>query len=308
MIIGLAVIVVNYASADLLEDNLIPLLDSVQQNRVFVVDNFSSDDERKRVEFLALRGWTPILLDTNLGFGSGMNIGIERATAAGATTFLLVNPDAVIRADDVSTLFRHVQADPLALVSPRILRPDGSVWFNGSDLYLRDGRIKATRRRPSGHDDSVQQWLSGACLMVTQTLWQRVGGFSEKYFLYWEDVDLCHRVLRSGGRLRVCEDAVAIHAEGGTQGSGHQIAGGEKSARYYYFNIRNRLLFAAENLDSNRLRDWMRWTVPVAREVLLQGGRRQFLRSPQPVIAGIRGVRDGLKIARRELARRTSSP
>lgn len=305
---GLAVIVVNYGSSHLLGENLRPLATVIARDRVVIVDNFSSGEERAAITRLAEGRWSTVLVRSNLGFGGGMNAGIAHARSLGATTFLLLNPDATIDADSVRALHRHVIDNPFTMVAPRILRPDGSTWFAGSDLYLEDGRIRSTRRRSERPGARSESWLSGACLMMSGELLERVGGFTDKYFLYWEDVDLSYRVVHAGGTLEVRSEAVALHAEGGTQGSGHHAAGQAKSAVYYYYNIRNRLLFASENLDSPRLRDWMRSTLPVAREVLLQGGRRQFLRSPMPVIAGMRGVRDGLKIARRELARRAPSP
>ena len=193
-----------------------------------------------------------------------------------------------------------MRAEPLTLVSPTVLRPDGSVWFSGSDLYLDDGRIKSSRRRDPVIRKRIEPWLSGACLLVSAELWNRVGGFADDYFLYWEDVDLSYRVVRSGGELEVCTGATATHAEGGTQGTDGQSSGTAKSANYYYYNIRNRLLFASLNLSTPDLKRWLKLTVPVAREILLQGGRRQFLRSLAPLTSGLRGVRDGRRIAKAE--------
>lgn len=297
----LAVVVVNYGSANLLEQNLVPLGLAVPTACIVVVDNLTNSDERERAAALAERhNWLAVFPDSNTGFGVGMNLGIERARAAGATTFLMLNPDATITAESLARLLEASAEHPLALIAPRVLRPDGSVWFAGSDLYLDDGRIRSASRRPNAAT-RIEPWLSGACLLVTDELWSRVGGFSDDYFLYWEDVDLSHRVVKAGGTLLVCDGAVVVHAEGGTQGEGHAESGRAKSNTYYYFNIRNRLVFAALNLSNDDIRRWRRRSVPIAYEVLLQGGRRQFLRSPRPVWAALRGVRDGLSISGRVL-------
>ncbi|MDJ0337991.1 glycosyltransferase family 2 protein [Cryobacterium sp. PH31-O1] len=292
---SLAVVVVNFGSCALLEENLQPLSRSAPDLSVVVVDNFTDAAEQARVSALAEReGWQHVLSPTNLGFGGGMNVGVARAQQSGRTQFLLLNPDAAIIADQVARLIAVVREHPLTLVSPRILRPDGTVWFDGSDLYLDDGRVRATRRRADHPGVRTTPWLSGACLLISDELWRRIGGFSDDYFLYWEDVELSQRVLHEGGAVAVCAAAQATHAQGGTQGSGQHSAGLAKSYSYYYYNVRNRLVFAARNLDAPDRRRWRRRSVSAAWEVIARGGRRQLLTSVQPLIAAARGLRDGL--------------
>ena len=298
-----AIIVVNYGSVLLLCENLVPLVYTLPGVVVVVVDNFSTESERSAVtEICEQHGWQLEARAANDGFGAGMNIGVMRARSLGAKEFLLVNPDAMLTDDSVRALLGRVRSDPLRMVAPTIYRPDGSLWFGGSNLYLDDGRIRSLRRRAD--DARVEPWLSGACLMISLELWERVGGFSEEYFLYWEDVDLSHRVIDSGGSISVLADATAVHAEGGTQQVNATSPGTPKSAIYYYYNVRNRLLFGSRHLATADLLRWRSVTLAVAWEVLLQGGRRQFVRSPRPLIAAARGVRDGLRLARVELRRR----
>lgn len=302
---ALAVVVVNYGSSALLEQNLVPLARSLAASgrgaTIVVVDNLTDRDERARVTGLAAReGWLVELPAANLGFGAGINLGVERAIEAGATTFLLLNPDATISAADATALAMRSAAKPTELLSPRITRPDGSPWFSGADLCLDDGRIHSAARRQPGTGPRVEPWLSGACLVVSDTLWRLVDGFDAEYFLYWEDVDLSHRVQAAGGSVRVCSDLLAVHSEGGTQGGGHESAGGSKSSAYYYYSVRNRMLFAVRNLARDDVRQWRRRIVPIAYETLLQGGRRELLRAGR-VIAAVRGVRDAAAIARRAL-------
>lgn len=294
----LAVVVVNYGSSALLSSTLGDVAKAAPEAAVVVVDNLSTHDERTALHTLAgASGWTVVDADGNLGFGTGMNLGVSRARELGARRFLLLNPDARIDRPSVERLVARSLAEPMTLLAPVVRRPDGSVWSAGSDVYLGDGRIRSAARRGTVTGERVP-WLSGACLLVGEQLWDAVGGFADEYFLYWEDVDLSFRVLRAGGSLGLVEDAVAEHDEGGTQGTDGSHSGTRKSATYYYYNIRNRLLFAARNLPPETVRAWRRATVPVAWEVLLQGGRRQFLHSTEAVRAGWRGVRDGLRLSR----------
>lgn len=296
---GLAVVVVAYGSSGLLVANLAPLTRTLPGAVAVVVDNWTTREERERMRLLAAaEGWTLVEPSENLGFGEGMNAGVAAARSAGADALLLLNPDATIEPEEVATLLAVVRDDPQALVAPRILRPDGSVWFDGSDLHLGDGRISATRKRAELGVRDAELWLSGACLLLSSALWERIGGFGDAYFLYWEDVELSYRARRAGARVLVVPEATAVHAEGGTQGAGHERSGEAKSETYYYFNIRNRLVFAARNLDASSVRRWRRASLPIAYEVLLQGGRRQFLRPVVPLRAAFRGVRDGLRASR----------
>ncbi|ARC57717.1 N-acetylglucosaminyl-diphospho-decaprenol L-rhamnosyltransferase [Frondihabitans sp. 762G35] len=297
-----AVIVVNYGSSALLRSNLAPLSRARPGLLVVVVDNFT--DEREAAALGALgraEGWEVVLSPENVGFGAGMNLGAARALERGAGTLVLLNPDALLSPEALDALAGEVEREPSVMVAPRILRPDGSVWFEGSDLYLDDGRIRSRRRRIEGA--RVEEWLSGACVALSAELWKRCGGFDEEYFLYWEDVDLSRRVTRAGGALRVASDVDVVHAEGGTQGDGAEETGQAKSSTYYYYNIRNRMLFAARHLDDDAVRRWSRQALPIAWEVLLQGGRRQLVTTPSTLLVALRAVRDGRRIAREGLRR-----
>lgn len=300
---GLAIVVVNYGSSALLAENLAPLASGLPGAVVVVVDNRTDDAERERVTGLAdACGWLVELPATNLGFGTGVNLGATAAFASGADQLLILNPDAVVEPSAVLQLLERSRAEPNAVYCPRIVRPDGTIWFNGSDLHLDDGRLRNPARRGSAR---VEPWLSGACLVVSRALWERVGGFDDDYFLYWEDVDLSHRVLALGGALTLCSEVVAVHDEGGTHRDGMSVGRG-KSETYYYYVIRNRLLFAAKHLDDAEYLAWSRNAWAVAREVVLQGGRRQLGRSLRPVLVAWRAVRDGRRLG--DAARASKEP
>jgi GT2 family glycosyltransferase len=290
-----AIVVVNYGSHRLLAANLLPMARHSPEAHIIVVDSFSTADERAAVHELAdANGWHLILPQTNVGFGGGMNRGVARALELGAERMLLINPDATMERRDVELLHAEVAASPMTMCAPVIRTSGGAIWFAGADLYLHDGSIRSERRRGTVNGP-YESWLSGACLMLSKQLWNAVGGFDDEYFLYWEDVDLSHRILKAGGYLTCVRTATAIHDEGGTHddasGTGHHA----KSPTYYYYNIRNRLMFARKNLSPADQRRWQRASLKAAREILLRGGRRQFLQRPgQSLSPAFRGLRDGL--------------
>lgn len=297
----LGVVVVNYGTSRLLERSLGPLTAESPQTLGVVVDNFTTYAEQQRVAALADRyGWLTVLNDHNAGFGAAVNTGADRAIAAGAHLLLVLNPDATIDHESLDMLRAVVEVDPDVMAAPRILRPNGAVWFDGVDLDLGTGRMRS-RRTSAPARGRVEPWLSGACLMVSARLWTRIGGFDERYFLYWEDVDLSYRVREAGGRLRLVEEATAIHEVGGSQSAakGRPDSPPPRSTHYYYYNIRNRLLFAATHLDDADRRRWRRTAIPAAYEILMRGGRHQFLKPGPPLRAAVTGLVDGLRFSRR---------
>lgn len=295
-----AIVVVSYGSSALLEQHLVATADASPEAIVVVVDNRSTDAERDRVRRIAAdRGWELVPMDGNPGFGGGANAGIARALELGAGAALLLNPDARIGAADLAAL--RAAGDAMTLRSPVVRAPGGRTWFSGLDLDLADGEIRSPRRRAEHPDGEPVPWLSGACLWIDAQLWARVGGFDDDYFLYWEDVDLSRRVVAAGGSLRVVDEATAWHEEGGT----HREASTRpeaKSELYYYWNIRNRMLFATKHLDAAGVRRWRRAAPGAAWRILLRGGRRQLLRPVPPLRALVRGLREGSRIARQSLA------
>jgi GT2 family glycosyltransferase len=294
----LAIIVVNYGSHELLEANITPVSSHTPDAVVVVVDNYTSETERDAVASLvARRGWTLVAPRTNLGFGAGMNLGVDTAARAGAQAFLLINPDATLGNASLHLLRVAVEQNPMTVVAPRILRSDGSTWFAGAIVRMEDGETKGRRHASAALPPGERRWLTGACLLISLELWQASGGFDDRYFLYWEDVDFSFRVEAAGGALEVMEEATAIHDEGGTQGSGRGARA--KSAIYYYYNIRNRLLFAAIHLTPDDRRRWKGSAIPAAWRILLRGGRRQFLRPVGPLWAAVHGTWDGLTLLRR---------
>lgn len=297
----LGIVVVNYGSSALLAQTLVPLDLTGLPVRVVVVDNHSSAAERVTTAALAAaQGWLFVGLPDNRGFGAGVNAGIRAARAAGCVCFLLLNPDASVTRDVVEELRRHVLTEPMSLVSPRVVAPDGAVFFAGSRLLLDTGRIRGGRPGPSAGPREVA-WTTGACLALHEDLLALTGGLDESYFLYWEDVEFSHRAQRVGARLVLREDLVAVHDAGGTQGP---TRGRAKSALYYRFNCVNRLRFAAGHLPRRQLVRWMLATPAVSWEILLRGGRRQLLDQPGLLLAAVRGSAAGLRLGAAALLRR----
>lgn len=288
-----AVVTVNYGSSALIAENFGGLA-LPPQGRLIIVDSFSSTAEREAVRIVAGElGAECVLLDENLGYGGGTNAGAARALELGAEVIVPLNPDASIAIAALQTLVdaAHGTRD---LVSPRIVTGAGATWFAGADLYLDDGTTAGRAARARHEGRPRREWATGACFALSADVWQRLGGLDEDYFLYWEDIDLSHRVLDAGGSL-ILSDAIVVHDEGGTHDG--VASDRAKSSTYYYFNIRNRMLYARKHLSRSDVRRWRRSSLRVGYGILLQGGRRQLL-SAAPWRAYARGIRDGYRVSR----------
>lgn len=295
----LAIIVVNYGTHALVESNLLASLDDAFAGQVVIVDNLASIDDRRAMEAACLtHGWTFVASADNSGFGGGNNQGVAAARDLGCQEYLFLNPDASITAASISGLHARVLADPMLLVAPLVLRPDGSVFSDEVDLLLDSGTMRSRARRPAQLEASrTHTWVSGACFALTDTLWTAIGGFDESYFLYWEDVDLCHRAQLAGGTVEVDHTCQAVHDEGQTHGQ--HVPERAKSALYYRFNTRNRLVYAAKHLSRADRRRWLRATPAASYAIVLQGGRRQFLRPDRSLWPALQGTWSGLLAYRR---------
>jgi N-acetylglucosaminyl-diphospho-decaprenol L-rhamnosyltransferase len=219
------VVVVSYNSRDQLRACVEPLL-GVDGVHVIVVDNASPDGSLEAVQGLPL---TAIQLPSNGGFAHGVNAGWR---AGSGRYVLLLNPDARIDADALGTLVAALDDEPrLGAAAPRIMDSDGSLDYSQrrfprlrstyaqalflhrlfptaawSDELVRDESAYATRGNPD--------WVSGACVLVRREALEQLDGLDEGFFMYSEDVDLCHR-LRSAGYELLFEPEAVIEHEGG---------------------------------------------------------------------------------------------
>ena len=228
---AISVVIVNYnAGADLRL-----ALESLRETlagrpwEAVVVDNASTDGSAAVVREFA-PGVRLISNETNVGFARAMNQGLAATSAAHV---LLMNPDCRLAPGAVDTLASELNRfDSCAIAGPRIVNPDGSIQgsargdpdmltglFGRSALVRRlFPRLSISRRNVvdvHGAADSVEvDWVSGACMLARRGALTQVGGFDERYFLYWEDADLCRRLRGRGYHIRYVPRASAIHRVG----------------------------------------------------------------------------------------------
>ena len=195
-----------------------------------VVDNASSDGSADAVAAFAPHARV-LLNRENVGFARGVNQGLA---ATSGSTVLIMNPDCRLVPGAFDALHRELdRSDRIAVVGPRILNPDGSVQGSargdpdmltglfGRTTLLRRAlpRLAVSRRNVvtdagAGGASVEVDWVSGACMLARRSALLQVNGFDERYFLYWEDADLCRRLRGKGYRIHYVPGATAIHRVG----------------------------------------------------------------------------------------------
>jgi hypothetical protein len=228
---ALDVVIVSYRSRELLRECLSALRSNPPSCpvAVVVVDNASGDGTAE----LVAREFPDVDLvasETNLGFAAATNLGARRGSAP---YLLALNPDTAVgpgALDRVlSVLDSHAE---VAVVGPRLLRPDGSFdhaarrsfptplsalgHFTGVGRRARSGRLAAYRAPEveSGPVDAV----NGAFMLMRRSAFEAAGGFDEGYWMYMEDLDLSYRLGRQGWLSWYEPSATVGHVKGGSVG------------------------------------------------------------------------------------------
>jgi GT2 family glycosyltransferase len=225
-------ILVNYNAGQELGVALQSIADELHGHawEAVVVDNASSDGSGAVVKAFAPRARLIENVD-NVGFARAVNQGLQ---ATSGPLVLIMNPDCRLAPGAFEALSRELERlDRVAIAGPRILNPDGSLQgsargdpdmltglFGRTSLLRRALPRLAISKRNVVSDPSIENgslevdWVSGACILARRSAMLQVGGFDERYFLYWEDADLCRRLRKQGYRVAYVAGATAIHRVG----------------------------------------------------------------------------------------------
>jgi hypothetical protein len=254
-----AIIVVNYnTGADTIACVASALHDlGAVAADTFVVDNASADDS------VTLLGSDPaiqlITNGTNRGFGAAINQAVKLTRAP---LLWMLNPDCRVMPGTyralADTLTRHSEC---AIAAPQLLNADGSVQASArgepgawTGLFGRHGLLTrffpnaaaARKNLPaadlvaSGVDSAPVDWVMGAAMLVDRDAFERVGRFDERYFLYWEDADLCRRLRNAGFTTRYVPRARVRHPGGASAKTASRLATKafhDSAYRYYTTHV-----------------------------------------------------------------------
>jgi GT2 family glycosyltransferase len=225
---------------------------------VVVVDNaskekFTQDKEYRKFTLKLIRS------EQNLGFSGGQNLGIKFALSNGANYVLVLNNDVILNKNLIIELLKTFQAESdCGIVSPKIYFAKGYefhkasykenelgkvIWYAGGKIDWQNmiASHRGVDEVDKGQYEKIEQtdFASGCCEMIKREVFEKVGLFDERYFLYYEDNDLSQRAKAQNFKIFYQPKAILWHLNAGS-------TGGSGSALHDYYITRNRLLFGCK--------------------------------------------------------------
>ena len=278
----LAIVTVNYRAAQDTIECLESLLTSETQARLIVVDNASSDGSAEHIEAWArsklelakqfetrdadaaltplTKRVTLIKSGENGGFAKGNNMGLRPALATvGIELFWLLNNDTVVEPKTIDAIMRYFRRNPDVGMAGTQLRlyhqPDTFQLLNGMRFSQLTGAAKGIQAGlptfAAFNSDAVlaqSDFICGASLLMSRRFLQTVGLLEERFFLYYEEVDLAYRGKKF--EMGFVEDAIVYHKEGASAGSASQLSNRARSPLSEYHHIRSKMIFARKHLPA----------------------------------------------------------
>lgn len=220
----MAVCIVNYNTRELLRSCLESVSFSIG-DEIWVVDNRSSDgsQEMVRTEFPAVEF---VETENNIGYGAAADLAISLSNAP---YILLLNSDTILQSGALEKVSDYLDKNPsVGILGPRIINPNRTlqpscfpmptpiqIFFDISHLNQVIKQIPFAREknyRTWGHTYSrAVPWVQGAALAIRREAYDRVGGFDKAFFMYYEEVDLCYRMLNTGWEVHFSPVTEVIH-------------------------------------------------------------------------------------------------
>jgi len=178
---------------------------------VIVVDNNSADGridgfEKKFNRFRFIK--SPV----NGGYAYGCNLG---AKSSEGNTLMILNPDTIVNEKTITTLLGHSNAHPEHyIISCRQTGENGKERRAAGKFPGRSS--ESARKRGNDPRVSFPDWVSGSLMMISREAFNRLEGFDESFWMYYEDVDICLRARMTGGEIAFRNDAEIRHIHGGS--------------------------------------------------------------------------------------------
>jgi GT2 family glycosyltransferase len=257
--IEVSIIVISYNTRELLRECLASIVEETRDftAETLVVDNGSNDGS---IEMVA-REFPRVKLTrstTNLGFGLANNVALEQARGR---YFVLLNSDAFFTPGSLRRAMQHMDETPQCGLGGALLQGRHGEWqpsaksfhsilgdltvltgladkFPKSKLFGRMSRTFADESQPAKVD-----WVPGAFAIIRPTALAQIGLFDPRFFLYYEEVDLCRRMKKAGMQIWYWPDIVITHLGGQSSKTLKTLEFSTRSAQVVLWRMRSTLLY-----------------------------------------------------------------
>lgn len=248
----LSIIIVNYNSLNDIRECISSIYKYLRNIdlEVIVVDNNSPNrniaELNKEFESVKL-----LLLAENKGFGFANNRGTEIASSA---NILFLNPDTYLVDDSVISLLKFAGENKFGVLCPVIYNPDGSLQYFHDNFHTIGFLIseafnlhyKKIREVVKADENKIKDqyfeidWALGAAILIKKSLFEKIDGFDERFFLYYEDADIAKKAADSGLKNYCFTGSGIVHKL--STSTGHK--------QFVKFNVhRSRLVYVMKYLS-----------------------------------------------------------
>ncbi len=221
-------VILNYKSKGLVKNCISSIIKADLiglQYEIIVVDNNSEDGIKEMLQ----ENFSEVIFiqsKYNLGMGAGNNLGIKNAKGK---YIALLNPDTMVTTDSFIKMYNFMESNPkIGLAGPKLINPDGSEQY--TRCRFPEFLIPIYRRTPLKKIPRIQKkidhyltkdedynkttktdWVYGACFFIRQEVLKKIGLFDERFFLGFEDTDLCRRVWQGGYEVYYYPESKIFH-------------------------------------------------------------------------------------------------
>ena len=204
----ITIIIVSYKSEKLIIQNL----EIIKKFPTIIINNSMSDEFNTLInDFKNIELIKP---DSNLGYGKANNLGVNKSK----TPYVLIaNPDILLNEQLINTLYSTFlnYDDDIGVVGPSLYDSSMKRRTNGSISHVK--KIRGNKISSSinniPEDNMCCDFLVGCCLFMKRDFFMELGGFDKDFFMYFEDNDLCDRIIKKGKTVIEVPSAKVIHLE-----------------------------------------------------------------------------------------------
>ena len=229
-------------------------------------------------------------MEENTGFAGGNNAGFRMSLEDSAEYAFFLNNDAEVLPETIHNLARYLRENArTGIIAPAVYRASdpAQLWGAGGKFVkwkMRFEQVDLPGKECSPDEGIQVDFVSGCALMIRTDLFSKIGGFREDFFMYYEDADLCRKVVEQDYSVEVLPSETVLHSV--ASGSG-----GELSKIAIYFSERNRIV-----LSRDMLSPCLRFVFMVYKSAVLLVLTMKFLlwQGPELIPCIWRGYFDGL--------------